>query len=126
MRWERVSQSPEKVDRLSMDEHNADEKMLGVGQVAKRWGVGVERVRQLINVGALRGAFEIPSSGRYGKAIRIPLQAVMDAERRWQCVPEESQRRRPSRGQTELRHLDLSDDAKDSYHEQASDEIGSN
>ena len=60
-------------------------KALRVGQLAKRWSVTVERVRRLIEAGHLAGTFEIPSSGRYGKTVRIPMEAVLAFERRWQC-----------------------------------------
>ena len=53
------------------------------GQLARRWGLGVDRVRDLIQTGKLAGAFQVPSSSRYGNAVRIPLVAVLQAEKEW-------------------------------------------
>jgi hypothetical protein len=53
------------------------------GQLAKRWGVAVERVNQLVSSGFVHGAFKIPSSGRFGEAVRIPLAAILEVEASW-------------------------------------------
>jgi len=58
------------------------------GQLARRWGLGVDRVRGLIQSGKVPGAFRVPSAGRYGKAVRIPLAAVLQAEKEWAVAPE--------------------------------------
>jgi hypothetical protein len=52
-----------------------------VGQAAKRWGISSERVRQLIDAGNLVGNFSNPSAGRFGKALRIPVETVLASER---------------------------------------------
>lgn len=56
------------------------------GQLGRRWGVSVNRVRQLIESGELCGTFSIPSCGRFGKVVKIPLASVLEAERRWQIA----------------------------------------
>ena len=53
------------------------------GQLAKRWGIGVDRVRRLVDSGQIPGAFRIPGVGRYGEAIKIPLAAVIEREQEW-------------------------------------------
>ena len=54
-----------------------------IGQLATQWGVSRDRVMSLVDCGELDGAFIIPSSGRYGKTLKIPYQAVLEAEARW-------------------------------------------
>lgn len=71
-------------------ENSAPRKALSVGQLAKRWGVGIERIRLLISTAKLPGAFEIPSSGRFGKSVRIPLETVLEAEEEWAVTNEAS------------------------------------
>ncbi|MAT67956.1 MAG: hypothetical protein CMJ58_00350 [Planctomycetaceae bacterium] len=82
---------------------------LSIGQLAQRWGVGPERIRQLIESGRLPGAFAIPSSGRYGQAVRIPLSDVTASEEKWSLVPIEAVGSRPRRaasiGAPALRHF---------------------
>ncbi|MCA9213370.1 MAG: helix-turn-helix domain-containing protein [Planctomycetales bacterium] len=63
-----------------------DKQALSVGQVAKRWGIGRDRVRQLVDGGHLPGAFCIPSAGKYGETLKIPLTSIMAAEERWQTI----------------------------------------
>lgn len=53
------------------------------GQLARRWGVSVDRVCQLIEAGQLEGVFEIPSVEGFGKVVKIPLESVKAAERSW-------------------------------------------
>ena len=53
------------------------------GQLAKRWGIGVDRARSLVESGLIPGAFRIPSVGKYGETIKIPLAAVLEREREW-------------------------------------------
>src|SRR4051794_10652702 len=61
---------------------------LTTGQLARRWGVGVDRVRQLVLGGLLPGAFTIPSAGRYGATVKIPLATVLQLETEgWAIVP---------------------------------------
>lgn len=57
------------------------------GQLARRWGIAVDRVRRLIHSGQLPGTFLIPSSGRYGEAVRIPLVTILQAEQAWTIAP---------------------------------------
>lgn len=73
--------------RLSTQPH-----IFSVGQLARRWGLGMDRVRRLIESGLLPGAFRVPSSGKYGEAIRIPLSTVLKAEEQW-AIPNHSQNR---------------------------------
>lgn len=84
------------------------ERTLTVGQVAKRWSVAVERVRQLVAAGYLPGAFVIPSAGRYGETVKIPLAVVEAAEERWRLVPvarEAAKPVPPTRGSSALKHF---------------------
>lgn len=82
---------------------------LSIGQLAKRWGISADRVRRLIDSGALPEAFKLPSAGRYGSAIRIPLAAIVKAESRWR-MSERSSTGAPRRGGTRspaaLRHFE--------------------
>ena len=80
------------------------------GQLAKRWGVSVARVRSLVESGRLSGAFRIPSVGRYGETIKISLASILQVEQQWAITPTDAtvQRHRPSRrnGSTpKLRHF---------------------
>jgi hypothetical protein len=59
---------------------------LSVRQLALRWGVGESRIKSLIETGELP-AFTLPSAGRFGKTIRIPLASVKAAERDWSVLP---------------------------------------
>jgi excisionase family DNA binding protein len=69
---------------------------LTVGQLARRWGVGRDHVRQLINDGRLPGVFTIPSAGRYGAAVKIPLASVVQAETEdWVLAPDKQGQARP-------------------------------
>ena len=67
---------------MARPKHEPDEA-LTIGQAARRWKVGVQRVWSLVENGELPGAFEIPSSGRYGSTVKIPLAAIRAAEERW-------------------------------------------
>jgi len=53
------------------------------GQLARRWGVSVARVRQLIDSGRLGSVFEIPAVDGFGKVLKIPIESVKAAERDW-------------------------------------------
>lgn len=68
-----------------------------VGALAKRWGVSPERVRSLVEAGKVPGAFVIPSAGRYGRAIRISKEAVLEVESRWSVAPAETAAKRPNK-----------------------------
>ena len=71
---------------------------LSPGQLAKRWGVGISRVNALVSSGLLGGAFTIPTAGRHGEALRIPLSSILDVEREWCVVKDElNGRSRPRR-----------------------------
>ena len=84
---------------------------LSIGQLAKRWGVSADRVRGLVETGQLPGAFKVPSVGRYGEAIKVPLATVMQAEQDWAIAPTgaTSSRQKASRrrgtSSTVLRHF---------------------
>src|SRR6516165_3445345 len=72
-------------------------EFLTVGQLAKRWGVGPARVHQLVQEGHLR-SFRIPSSGRYGKTIKIALDSVHRLENEeWVFVLKKSRKAGPKR-----------------------------
>lgn len=58
-------------------------RALSVGQLASRWGLSADRVRRLLDSGRLPGAFKVPSAGKYGEAIRIPLATILKAEEKW-------------------------------------------
>ncbi len=60
------------------------------GQLAKRWDIGADRARRLVESGKIPGAFRIPSVGRYGETTKIPLVAVMEIEQEWAIVPSEN------------------------------------
>jgi hypothetical protein len=73
---------------------------LSIGQLAKRWGVSANRIRGLVEAGQLPGAFKVPSVGRYGAAVKIPLATVVQAEQDWAVVLEDEaalRRKRHSR-----------------------------
>lgn len=63
---------------------------LSMGQLARQWGLGVDRVRRLVETGLLPGSFKIPSAGKYGEAIRIRLSTVIQVEQEW-VIPEHGQ-----------------------------------
>jgi len=72
---------------------------LSVGQLARRWGLGADRVRRLVESGLLPGSFTVPSAGRYGEAVRIPLSAILQAEEDWAVAPsDDDTMRRKRRG----------------------------
>src|SRR4051794_18692446 len=84
---------------------------LTIGQLAKRWGVGTDRVRRLVLAGPLPGTFTIPSAGRYGATVKIPLATVIQVETTaWATAPNgsgpgpERSRRRNDSGPA-LRHF---------------------
>ena len=64
---------------------------LTCGQLAQRWGVAVARVQALVGSGKLPGVFKIPSAGRYGETVKIPLASVMAVEKEWEVSPEAQQ-----------------------------------
>lgn len=66
-----------------MPRENTEPQMLTVGQLAKRWGVGADRIRKLIDAGFLPGTFRIPAAGRYGETTKIPLRIITDVEQQW-------------------------------------------
>ena len=70
--------------------------VLTIGQLAKRWAVSSDRVRKLINAGQLTGVFRIPSAGRYGETIKIPLASIEKAEAEWTLLPAPARQKRRS------------------------------
>lgn len=79
-----------------MPRQKSECETLTIGQLAKRWGIGRDHARGLVDHDAVRGAFTIPSAGRYGQAVRIPLASVLLAEQEWANSPEDRQSsRRP-------------------------------
>jgi excisionase family DNA binding protein len=78
----------------------ASRETLTMGQLARRWGISRDHVRQLVASGSLPGVFTIPSAGRYGAAIKIPLASVIQAETTdWSLVPQREGEARPKRPQ---------------------------
>ena len=69
------------------------------GQLARRWGVSVARVRVLVETGRIPGTFRIPAVGRYGETVKIPIASILQKEQEWAIAPADcdSPRRRPSR-----------------------------
>ena len=45
---------------------------LSVGQLARRWGLGADRVRRLVESGLLPGAFKVPSAGKIWRSYSNP------------------------------------------------------
>ena len=89
--------TPGQLDSLefpAMSRPRTNTEALSPGQLARRWGISPDRVQRLIDAGQLPGAFRIPSSGKYGKAIRIPLWTVLTREEKWAMSGVD---RRPSR-----------------------------
>ena len=84
---------------------------LSPGQLARRWGLAVDRVRRLIESGRLPGAFKVPAAGRYGEAIRIPLASIVQAEQEWaigptgDSTPHPKPRRRRGNSPPTLKHF---------------------
>jgi hypothetical protein len=83
-----------------------------IGQLAKRWGIGVDRARSLVvDEGVIPGAFKIPSSGCYGETIKIPISSVLCMEQEWAIsskdkrLTERQQQRRKSGQMPKLKHL---------------------
>ena len=70
---------------------------LSVGQLAARWGVGVDRIRRMIEAGQLPGTFRLPSAGRYGQAVRIPIDVVLKLEESWTAVQVPAKKKPPRR-----------------------------
>ena len=77
---------------------------LSAAEVARRWGVGRDRVMSLVRAGKLR-AFAVPSAGRYGKTVRIPLVSILEAEEAWQVLPREERVPKPPLVGAKLSHL---------------------
>ncbi len=77
-----------------------------VGQLARRWGVSVERVRQLIRDGHLPETFTIPASGRFGAIVKIPLSTVLIVEQEWTVSPDQA-RETPRRRRAAAKRLEL-------------------
>ncbi len=76
-----------------------------VGQLATRWGVSADRIRGLIDAGQIQGAFQIPSAGRFGSTVKIPLCVVESLEADWQVGRTYPKRRRSPETISGLRHL---------------------
>ncbi len=83
---------------------------LSVGQLAQRWCISPDRVRKLIAAGKLPGSFTIPSAGRYGESVKIPLATILNVEAQWAIEPSTSSndrqpKRRRSPGDVQLKHF---------------------
>jgi hypothetical protein len=68
---------------------SAERVVLSPPQLARRWGVGIEKILTLIVRGELPGAFNCALSTGPGKRARwkIPLKTVEEFERRRAAVP---------------------------------------
>lgn len=62
-----------------MTQHQA----LTISDLAKRWSVSRQRVGAMIDAGYITGAFVLPSAGRFGRTIKIPMSAVHALEENW-------------------------------------------
>ncbi len=72
---------------------------LTVSQLAQRWHVDPSRIHALIRAGFFPGAFRIPSAGRFGEAVKIPLADVLEAQKKWAIQPIDTERpKRTTRG----------------------------
>lgn len=60
---------------------------LTCGELARRWGVSVTRVHQLIEAGDLPDVFEIPAAGAFKRIVKIPMTSVLRAETAWSISP---------------------------------------
>jgi len=96
---------------------------LSIGQLARRWGLGADRVRRLVENGLLPGSFKVPSAGKYGEAVRIPLSTIQQAEKQWaisdhgQVQMDRLPRRRRRGSRPKLTHLpELSREHDDECH----------
>lgn len=72
---------------MQMHMHDDSNSSLTVSQLAHRWGTSSQRIRTLVDQGRIPGAFRIPSAGRYGSAVRIPLSHILSLEESWQVLP---------------------------------------
>ena len=72
-------------------------QVLSVGQLAKRWAIGTDRVQRLIDAGKIPRVFRVPAAGKFGQATRIPLDAVLEVEERWQLSADSSAPKRKLR-----------------------------
>lgn len=80
-----------------MPRSNTPARSLTIGQLARRWSVAENRIRALVEAGHLTGAFRIPSAGRYGETVKIPLDIVLKAENDWAIIPPIATRNRSKR-----------------------------
>ena len=69
-----------------------ESEALSVSALARRWGIGPERVRALVRSGRLPGVLRIPSAGKFRDTIKIPVAAVRQAEEQWLIAPAERRR----------------------------------
>lgn len=64
-----------------------DSATISISELAARWKLSRDRISTMIRQGLIPGAFRIPSAGRYGSAVRIPLSHVLSLEDSWQVSP---------------------------------------
>jgi hypothetical protein len=72
-----------------------ERRSLTLGQLARRWGLSRDHARQLVLDGHLPGAFTIPSAGRYGAVLKIPLASIIQVESDWAVIFEKIRTARP-------------------------------
>lgn len=63
---------------------------LTIDQLAIRWKIGRERAHELAEQEKILEAFKIPSTGRNGEVVRIPIAAVLHAQQHWAMHPEDN------------------------------------
>jgi hypothetical protein len=79
-----------------MPRTKAECQALTAGQLALRWGISRDHARQLILNGHVPGAFTIPSAGRYGAVLKVPLAMVIQVEtEEWAIIPDPLRTARP-------------------------------
>ena len=66
-----------------MPKRRSDKNTCSINEVASILGVSPCRVVTLIEAGEFEGVFVIPSSGRFGRARKIPRARVEKAIERW-------------------------------------------
>lgn len=76
-----------------MPRDTVEVQTFSVGQLARRWRVDRARVHALIRAGKLE-AFTLPSAGRFGAVLRVPVAAVVTLETAGLPAPRPSARSR--------------------------------
>jgi hypothetical protein len=75
---------------VDMPRLKSQRETLTIGKLAIRWGIDRTYARDLANREENLEAFTIPSAGCHGQAVRIPISAVLHAQRHWANHPEDN------------------------------------